>query len=336
MLYLNEKVILKSRPEGLPELKNFDLKKEEITTLEYGEVIIEVIWLSLDPYMRGRMSEAKSYALPIEIGNVITGGGVGKIIESKCPKFNVGEIVEDFSIGWQKYAKLSTNNIRKINPNIAPIQTSVGVLGMPGMTAYFGFFEVCKPIPGDTVVVSAASGAVGQLVGQLAKLSNCKVVGIAGSSEKCEYLKNKLNFDCVINYKSQNVFSEIKKNCPEGVNVYFDNVGGKVADDVISNIAPFARIAVCGVISQYNLTKAELGQRIQRAVLTNQATVEGFLVFRFEQRYNIAIKRMTKWLNEGKIIWKEDIVEGLENAPKAFIGLMNGNNFGKLLVKVKI
>jgi len=335
MKYSNLKVILKSRPNGLPILENFDISKEEICELEYGQVIIEVVWLSLDPYMRGRMSQAKSYASPIEIGEVITGGAVGKIVESKCPKFNKGDIVEGFTIGWQKYARISSNNIRKIDPSIAPIQTSVGVLGMPGMTAYFGFFEICKPIPGDTVVVSAASGAVGQLVGQLAKLSNCKVVGIAGNKKKCEYLINKLNFDYVINYKEENVFQEIKKNCPEGVNIYFDNVGGKIADDVISNIAPFARIAVCGVISQYNLTEAELGQRVQRAILTNQASIEGFLVFRFEQRYQIAITRMSKWLREGKIIWKEDVVEGIENAPQAFIGLMKGENFGKLLVKVK-
>ena len=335
MLFNNVKVILKSRPSGFPKLENFDVVKEKINELEYGQVIIEVIWLSLDPYMRGRMSQAKSYASPIEIGEVITGGAVGQIVESRCPKFDVGNIVEGFTIGWQKYARVSSNNIRKIDPNIAPIQTSVGVLGMPGMTAYFGFFEVCKPIPGDTVVVSAASGAVGQLVGQLAKLSNCKVVGIAGSKKKCDYLKNELNFDIVINYKKENIFQEIKKTCPEGVNVYFDNVGGKIADDVISNIAPYARIAVCGVISQYNLTQPELGQRVQRAILTNQASIEGFLVFRFEQRYHIAMKRMSKWLKEGKIVWKEDIVEGIENAPQAFIGLMNGENFGKLLVKVK-
>ena len=336
MLYKNTKIVLKSRPEGFPSIDNFSITEEEISDLQYGQVVVEVIWLSLDPYMRGRMSAAKSYALPIEIGEVITGGAVGKIIESKCPKFNVGDIIEGFTIGWQKYAKINTNNIRKIDPSLAPIQTSVGVLGMPGMTAYFGLFEICKPIPGDTVVVSAASGAVGQLVGQLAKLSNCKVVGIAGNKKKCEYLINELNFDNVINYKEQNVFKEIKETCPEGVNVYFDNVGGKIADDVISNIAPFARIGVCGVISQYNLTQAELGQRVQRAILTNQASIEGFLVFRFEQRYNIAIKRMSKWLQEGKIIWKEDIVEGIENAPKAFIGLMKGENFGKLLVKVKL
>ena len=335
MNYTNTKVILNSRPVGYPKEQDFDIISDKINHLDNGEVIIEVIWLSLDPYMRGRMSAAKSYASPLEIGEVITGGAVGKIIESKCPNFAIGNIVEGFSIGWQKFSKVKSHSIRQINPKLAPIQTAVGVLGMPGMTAYFGLFEVCKPIPGDTVVVSAASGAVGQLVGQLAKLTNCKVIGIAGSDEKCKYLESSLGFDHTINYKSQNVFKKIKDYCPEGVNVYFDNVGGKISDDVISNIAPFARIGVCGVISQYNLTQLESGMRVQRAVLTNQATVEGFLVFRFEQRYNIAINRLAKWLKENKIIWKEDVVEGLENAPKAFIGLMEGKNFGKLLVKVK-
>ena len=335
MNYKNTKIILKNRPVGYPKETDFEIKYSEINKLENNEVIIKVLWLSLDPYMRGRMSAAKSYASPIEIGEVITGGAVGQIVESKCPNFLVGDIVEGFTIGWQKFCKTNTHNIRKINPDIAPIQTALGVLGMPGMTAYFGLFEVCKPIPGDTVVVSAASGAVGQLVGQLAKLANCKVVGIAGSLEKCSYLQNELNFDYVINYKEENVFKMIKKYCPEGVNVYFDNVGGKISDDVISNIAPYARIGVCGVISQYNLTELELGMRVQRSVLTNQATVEGFLVFRFEQKYNIAINKMAKWLKNKDLIWKEDIVEGIENAPKAFIGLMEGKNFGKLLIKVK-
>ena len=334
-MYTNTKVILKNRPVGYPKEEDFEIVHEKIDYLDNGEVIIEVLWLSLDPYMRGRMSAAKSYAAPLKIGDVITGGAVGKIVESKCPNFSVGNIVEGFSIGWQKFAKVKSHSIRIINPDLAPIQTALGVLGMPGMTAYFGLFEVCKPVPGDTVVVSAASGAVGQLVGQLAKLTNCKVIGIAGSEEKCSYLENSLSFDYTINYKNENVYEKIKNFCPEGVNVYFDNVGGKISDDVISNIAPFARIGVCGVISQYNLTQLESGMRVQRAVLTNQASIEGFLVFRFEQRYNIAINRLAKWLKEDKIIWKEDVVVGLEKAPKAFIGLMEGKNFGKLLVKIK-
>ena len=335
MNYKNRKIILKKRPNGFPTESDFDIIDTEINELYHSEVIVEVIWLSLDPYMRGRMSSAKSYAAPINLGGVIVGGAVGKIVESQHDGFKIGDIVEGFTIGWQKYARMDGSLLRKVDESLAPIQTAVGVLGMPGMTAYFGLFEVCKPIPGDNLVISAASGAVGQIVGQLAKMNGCNVIGIAGNKEKCDYIENELGFDFSINYKEENVYKKVKEYFPEGVNIYFDNVGGKVADDVISNIAPFARIAVCGVISQYNLTEAESGMRLQRAVLTNQATVEGFLVFRFENKYNIARKRMSKWLREKKIIWKEDVVEGIDNAPKAFIGLMEGKNFGKLLVKVK-
>ncbi len=334
MNYKNKKVVLKNRPTGFPKLEDFEIITEFLEEVNYGEVIIKILWLSLDPYMRGRMSEAKSYALPIKLGSVITGGAVGRVVESKCPNYKEGDIVEGFTLGWQEFAKINTNKIRKIDTSIAPIQTAVGVLGMPGMTAYFGLFEICRPIPGDNVVVSAASGAVGQLVGQLAKIAGCNVIGIAGSVEKCKYIKETLNFDQVINYKNDNVYKKTKEYFPDGVNIYFDNVGGKISDDVISNIAPFGRVGVCGVISQYNLTEMERGMRVQRAVLTNQASVEGFLVFRFEQKYSIARKKLANWLKSGKLIWKEDIVNGLENAPNAFIGLMNGKNFGKLLIKV--
>ena len=335
MLFKNIQVTLKNRPIGYPKEDDFSIIETEITELNHGEVIVEVIWLSLDPYMRGRMSSAKSYASPISIGEVITGGAVGKIVESKCPNFKVGDIVEGFTIGWQTYCRIVSSKLRKINEQLAPIQTAVGVLGMPGMTAYFGFFDICRPIPGDTVVISAASGAVGQLVGQLARLSGCRVIGIAGSQEKCNFIKEVLSFDQAINYKTENIYSKVKEYCPKGVNIYFDNVGGKISDDVISNIAPFARIAICGVISQYNLTEAESGMRVQRALLTNQASIEGFLVFRFENKYEIARQRMAEWLKEKKIIWKEDIIQGIENAPKSFIGLMKGSNFGKLLIKIK-
>ena len=334
MNFVNKKVILKKRPVGFPKLDDFDFHIENIKEANYGEVIIKILWLSLDPYMRGRMSAAKSYALPIKIGSVITGGAVGEVVLSNCPNFEEGDIVEGFTLGWQEYAKVNSKQVRKVDKNLGPIQTAVGVLGMPGMTAYFGLFEVCKPVPGDYVVVSAASGAVGQLVGQLAKIAGCNVIGIAGSDKKCKYIKETLKFDEVINYKNENIYRKVKEFCPNGVNIYFDNVGGKISDDVISNIAPFGRIGVCGVISQYNLTEVEEGLRVQRALLTNQASIEGFLVFRFEQKYETARKRMAVWLNSGKLIWKEDVVEGLENAPQAFIGLMKGDNFGKLLIKV--
>ena len=334
MNFVNKKVILKKRPVGFPKLDDFDFHKENIEEAKYGEVIIKVLWLSLDPYMRGRMSAAKSYALPIKIGSVITGGAVGEVVLSNCPNFKEGDIVEGFTLGWQEYAKANSKQVRKVDKNLGPIQTAVGVLGMPGMTAYFGLFEICKPVPGDYIVVSAASGAVGQLVGQLAKIAGCNVIGIAGSDKKCKYIKETLNFDEVINYKNENIYKKVKEFCPNGVNIYFDNVGGKISDDVISNIAPFGRIGVCGVISQYNLTEVQEGMRVQRALLTNQASIEGFLVFRFEQKYETARKRMAMWLNSGKLIWKEDVVKGLENAPKAFIGLMKGDNFGKLLIKI--
>ena len=334
MNYKNRKVVLKKRPVGFPRIDDFEIKSEIVQEINYGEVLVKILWLSLDPYMRGRMSEAKSYAPPIKIGSVITGGAVGEVIVSKCPYHKEGDMIEGFTLGWQEYAIVNTNLIRKVDTTLAPIQTAVGVLGMPGMTAYFGLFEVCKPVPGDNVVVSAASGAVGQLVGQLAKIAGCNVIGIAGNDKKCGYIKENLNFDAVINYKKENVFKKIKEYCPGGVNVYFDNVGGKISDDVISNIAPFGKVGVCGVISQYNMTELEPGMRVQRALLTNQASVEGFLVFRFEQKYSIARKKLAKWLNNGDLIWKEDIVIGLENAPSAFIGLMKGENFGKLLIKV--
>ena len=332
---MDTKIVLKSRPEGFPSVDNFSITEEEISELQYGQVVVEVIWLSLDPYMRGRMSAAKSYALPIQIGEVITGGAVGKIIESKCPKFNVGEIIESFTIGWQKYAKINTNNIRKIDPSLAPIQTSVGVLGMPGMTAYFGLFEICKPIPGDTVVVSAASGAVGQLVGQLAKLSNCKVVGIAGNKKKCEYLTNELNFDHVINYKEQNVFKEIKETCPEGVNVYFDNVGGKILEIALSQIAQNARIVMCGGISSGYTTEAlPPGPSTLTNLIIQRGRMEGFIVLDFAQRFGEAMIQLGTWVSEGKIVYQEDIAEGLENCPATLARLFEGKNFGKQLLKV--
>ncbi len=331
---VNKKIILTSRPNGMPNQNNFKLVEEKIPNINYGEVLIKNIWLSLDPYMRGRMNDTKSYAKPIQIGDVITGGAVGEVISSKCKDFNKGDIVEGFSLGWQEYSICSSSVIRKIDPNLAPIQTALGVLGMPGLTAYFGLFHIGKPIPGDTIVVSAASGAVGQIVGQLAKIAGCKILGIAGGKEKCKYVKEVLNFDYVIDYKSENINNKIKEYCPEGINVYFDNVGGEISDAVINNLAPYAKIAVCGVISQYNLTEVEKGIRPNRSLLTNQAKIEGFLVFQFSQYNHIALPRLANWLRNKQIIWKEDIVNGLANSPSAFIGLMNGKNFGKLLIKL--
>ena len=334
MTNINRQVIMKTRPVGMPVLENFEIIESAIPEIRHGEVLIKILWLSLDPYMRGRMSTAKSYAASLNEGDVIMGGAVGQVVNSNTSQFKEGDIVEGFTLGWQEYAVSTPAIIRKINPDLAPIQTAVGVLGMPGMTAFFGLLHVGKPLPGDTVVVSAASGAVGQLVGQIAKIAGCYVVGIAGGKEKCSFITETLNFDAAIDYKNEDIDKKLTEYCPDGINVYFDNVGGKITDAVINQLANYARVAVCGVISQYNLVEPELGLRTHRSMLTNQATTEGFLVFQFAPKYHIATKRMAKWIKEGKIKYKEDIVEGLENAPNAFIGLMNGKNFGKLLIKV--
>ena len=335
MEYVNRQLLLDKRPTGMPGDDCWKLNEEIISSIGSNEIIIEVKYLSIDPYMRGRMNDSKSYAAPAKIGEPMTGETAGVVVESNSDLFNVGDKVCAHK-GWQTYIKAKDTDVAllKVPESDIGLSSFLGTLGMPGRTAYFGLNRVGKPKSGETLVVSAASGAVGQLVGQLAKISNCKVIGIAGNQQKCEYIKKILGFDEVINYKTESVFKKIKDYCPEGVNVYFDNVGGLIADDVMSNLAPFARVAVCGVISQYNLTEAENGMRVQRALLTNQASIEGFLVFRFENKYEFARKKMATWLKNKDIIWKEDIIEGIENAPKAFIGLMKGNNFGKLLIKV--
>ena len=329
----NRKITLKSRPSGYPQESDFELVEERIPQPGEGEVLIKSIWLSLDPYMRGRMRDAASYAPPVELGSVIVGGAVGRVMESRTPAFRVGDIVEG-PLGWQEYAVSDGRNLRSVDPALGPLSTAVGVLGMPGMTAYFGLLDVGRPQPGDTVVVSAASGAVGQLVGQIAKIVGCRVIGFAGSDEKTGYIVDELGFDVGVNYKTQNVAAELAKACPLGVNVYFDNVGGDVTDAVMEHLADFARIVVCGQISQYNLEQPAMGPRNMRMLTVHQARMEGFLVFQFAARHEEGRLRMAQWIREGKVKYREDVVEGLENAPSAFIGMMRGANFGKLLVRV--
>ncbi len=331
----NHRITLASRPQGMPTPANFRIVEEDVPEPRHGEILVRALWLSLDPYMRGRMSPAKSYAPPTEVGDVMTGGVAGCVEKSNHSDFKEGEIVQGFALGWQEYAIATPADIRKVDPSLAPISTSLGILGMPGMTAYFGLLDVCRPVPGDTVLVSAASGAVGAAVGQIAKIGGCRVVGTVGSKEKATYIKNELGFDAAINYHDEaNLQGAIKEACPQGVDVYFDNVGGPVTDAALANLAQWARVAVCGQISQYNLTEEELGPRNLRFLLINQASIEGFLVFRFTQKYPIAMKRMARWIKEGKLIYREDIVDGLENAPEAFIGMLRGKNFGKQLVRI--
>ena len=283
----NRRVVLASRPEAYPEPRHFRLEEVAIPQPREGEALVRTIWLSLDPYMRGRMREGPSYAAPVEIGGVMTGGVVGRVVESRTPELAVGDIVEG-SLGWQEYAVAGPGALRVVDESLAPISTAIGVLGMPGMTAYFGFLDVGKPEVGDTVVVSAASGAVGQVVGQIARIMGCRVVGTAGSDDKVDFIVNELGFDAGINYKTEDVDAALAGACPNGIDVYFDNVGGFVTDAVMQQINVHARISVCGQISQYNLPTPELAPRNMGLLIQKQARMEGFLVFNFAHRHEHA------------------------------------------------
>ncbi|MFL2760296.1 MAG: NADP-dependent oxidoreductase [Dehalococcoidia bacterium] len=330
---INVRVLLKSRPNGFPTEDDFDVVESPIPQPQQGEILMESLWLSLDPYMRGRMNEAKSYAPSVNVGESMVGGAVARVVESRSPLFSPGDIVEG-RFGWQSYAISNGIGVRKVDESLAPVQTAVGVLGMPGLTAYFGFLDVCDPKPGDTVVVSAASGAVGQIVGQIAKIMGCKVVGTAGSEAKVKFIVDELGFDYAINYKTTDVAQSLDELCPEGIDVYFDNVGGLVTDAVMDRINTGARIAICGQISQYNLKTPDMAPRSLGLLTRSQAKMEGFLVFAYESRYEEGITRMASWIKEGKLKYKEDVVVGLKNAPRAFIGMLNGENFGKTLIKI--
>ena len=328
----HRRVVLARRPHA--EVTEADFRVEEMPVPEPGprEVLVRVIYLSLDPYMRSRMRDAPNYAPSVGVGEVMTGGTVGEVVKSNHPDFRVGDIVED-RLGWQEYAIGGGPNLRKIDPSIAPISTANGILGMPGMTAYFGLFEIAQPKAGETVVVSAASGAVGQVVGQLAKIAGCRAVGVAGGPSKCAFVRDTLGFDACIDYKAEkDLTAAVKAACPAGVDVYFDNVGGPVSDAVLTNLNFWARVALCGSISQYNTT--EPGPRLLGTFVGKRVTARGFIVWDFTSKYAPALKRMGEWVRAGRLKYKEDIVQGLENAPRAFAGLLRGENFGKLQVKV--
>jgi NADPH-dependent curcumin reductase CurA len=327
------RIVLARRPPA--EVAETDFRIEEVPVPEPGpgQYLARVVYLSLDPYMRGRMRDAKSYAPPVAIGGVMTAGAVGEVVRSNHPDFKVGDIVED-AMGWQEYAIGPGRTARRIDPAHGPISYANSVLGMPGMTAFFGLFEVGQPRPGDTVVVSAASGAVGQIVGQLAKIAGCRAVGIAGGPRKCAYVREELGLDACIDYKGEtDLTAAVKAACPEGVDVYFDNVGGPVSDAVLANLNFFARVSLCGGISQYNI--AEPGPRWMYSFVGKRVTARGFIVFDFIARYDTALRRLGEWVRSGRIKYKEDIVEGgIEKVPGAFLGLLKGENFGKLQVKL--
>lgn len=330
----NRKFTLASRPVGMPKQSDFKLVEAPVLQPNAGEMLVKSLYISVDPYMRGRMNDAKSYAAPVEIGGVMVGGVVGEIIVSNDPRFAVGDIVQG-EFGWQEYTISNGKGVRKVDPAIAPVSTALGVLGMPGLTAYFGLLDIGKPKAGETVLVSGAAGAVGGIVGQIAKIKGCRVVGIAGDDAKVRYLVDELGFDAAFNYKTtKNYVEKLKELCPNGVDVYFDNVGGPITDAVIPLLNTHARISVCGQISQYNVEKPETGPRWLWALIVKQARVEGFLVFQFFEQFPQAATEMAGWIKEGKLKYKEDIVEGFENLPKAFIGMLQGDNTGKRLVKV--
>ncbi len=331
----NKQIVLAARPVGFPKDSDFKLIESPIPNAGDGQILVQSIFVSVDPYMRGRMNDVKSYAPPVAIGGVMGGGAVGKVIQSNNPAFNEGDIVEGM-FAWQEYAVSNGQGVRKIDPSLAPISTALGILGMPGLTAYFGLLEIGKPRPGETVVVSGAAGAVGSIVGQIAKIQGCRAVGIAGADDKVAYLTGELGFDAAFNYKTvDDYYAKLKELCPNGIDVYFDNVGGAITDAVFGLLNTKARISICGQISQYNLEKPEIGPRlILTSLLVKQARAEGFLVFQFADRYPEALGQMAQWLNAGNLKYAEDIEEGIENTPRAFMAMLKGRNTGKQLVKV--
>ncbi|MAI47155.1 MAG: NADP-dependent oxidoreductase [Hyphomicrobiaceae bacterium TMED74] len=328
------RIVLKSRPPGEPSESDFALKEVPIPEIGPGQVLVRVLYLSLDPYMRGRMRDVASYAPPVGLGEVMTGGTVGQVVASNHPGLQVGDIVED-RLGWQEYGVGGGASMRKIDPSLAPISTANGILGMPGMTAYCGLFEVGMPKVGETVVVSAASGAVGQVVGQLARLAGCRVVGIAGGPTKCDFVRDELGFDACIDYKAVvDLGAALESACPDGIDVYFDNVGGPISDAVMLQLNMWARIVLCGAISQYNAAEPEMAPRLPAFFVGRKVTMRGFIVSDFAPKYEPARRIMGKLVREGQLKYREDIIDGLENAPRAFIGLLRGENFGKLQIRV--
>ncbi|MGH9719806.1 MAG: NADP-dependent oxidoreductase [Bryobacteraceae bacterium] len=331
---VNQQIVLAARPAGFPKESDFRLVELPMPSPGEGEVLVRVKILSVDPYMRGRMNEARSYAEPVAIGAVMVGQGVGEVVQSRHPDFKTGDTVVGW-FGWQQYAVAPASELRKLDPATAPPSTALGVLGMPGLTAYFGMTDICGPKPGETAVISGAAGAVGSIAGQIAKIRGCRAVGIAGSDEKVSHIVNDFCFDAAFNYKTTTDYSaKVKELCPKGVDVYFDNAGGAITDAVMQRLNPLARIAICGQISQYNLEQPEVGPRPFTTLLVRQAKAQGFLVFQFAARYREGLTQLGAWLKEGRLKYREQFADGIENAPKAFIEMLRGANAGKQLVRI--
>lgn len=337
-LPLQRVIVLNSRPVGAPTPDNFRLRESPLPTPAEGELLLRTLYLSLDPYMRGRMSDAKSYAEPVAVGDVMVGGTVSRVQVSKHSDFKAGDLVLGFS-GWQDHALSDGVGLSKLESQMATPSLALGVLGMPGFTAYMGLLDIGQPRAGETVVVAAASGAVGSVVGQIAKLKGCRSVGIAGGSEKCRYVMEQLGFDACIDHHGANFAAELAAACPQGIDVYFENVGGAVFDAVLPLLNTSARIPVCGLIANYNDTALPPGPdrlgMLTRTILTRRIRMQGFIIFDdYGHRYAEFVQQMGPWVQEGKIKFREDIVDGLDQAPQAFIGMLTGSNFGKLIVRV--
>ena len=328
-----QEIHLANRPKGMPSKEDFNFVESLVPTPKKNEILVRTLYLSVDPYMRGRMQDTKSYIAPFELNKVIVVGVVAEVVESQSDAFKQGDVVVG-NLNWAEYTIASEQEIRKIDPNLAPVSTHLGILGMPGLTAYFGLLDIGKPQEGETVVVSGAAGAVGSAVGQIAKIKGAKVVGIAGSDEKIDYLLNELGFDAAVNYKKESFREDLKNAVPNGVDVYFDNVGGDVSDAVFTLLNRNARIPLCGAISSYNAEGKDSGPRIQSAMIKTSAMMKGFTLGDYAADFSVGAVDLGKWLQQGKLKYEETIVEGFENIPEAFIGLFKGTNLGKQLVRV--
>ena len=329
-----EQITLAYRPKGLPTLSNFNFEQIDLPEIQTGQVLLKGWYYSVDPYMRGRMNDAKSYSQPFQVDKPIEGGVVATVVESKSELFKVGDKVLGM-LPWQKDIIASEKNIRKIDTSLAPAGYYLGILGMPGLTAYFGIMHIGKPKATDTVVISGAAGAVGIVAGQIAKLQGCRVIGIAGTDEKVKVLMEEFGFDGAINYKTEkNIQKAVADLCPNGVDIYFDNVGGEISDAVISNLNFHARIALCGQISLYNSAETPVGPRIQPMLLTRSVLMQGFIISNYQDQFPEAIKQLGQWAKAGKLRYTETIIHGFDQLPTALLGLFKGRNTGKMIVEV--
>jgi NADPH-dependent curcumin reductase CurA len=336
----NRRWLLARYPEGMPTPDNWTMDAQPVPDPGPGQILVKAKWLSVDPYMRGRMSRSTNYTKGVEIGEVMHGGGVGEVIASNHPAWKAGDIAESMGVGWQEWSILTPDiagrhGVNRIDPRLAPIESSLSWLGMPGLTAYFGLLEVGRPRPGDTVVVSAASGAVGQLVGQLARLAGSRAVAIAGDDDKLKWCRE-IGFDAAVNYKkAADLTAAVKEACPNGVDVFFDNTAGPIHDAVMKNLSTGARVVICGSVALAGqFDKPDIGERFMGHLIVTRASIHGFLVFDWWHRRDEALRRLAHWHREGKIQFKQDVLDGIERMPEAFLRLLSGRNFGKQIVRI--